>query len=329
MQGEDQMQAQAEDENIVDRVVDIVDVDGEEIALPLINLLPTLLQNDDVEVDEEKEEPIPITEENKNINYDGYNEQTVREKYLYTQRYKYVDDEDLEIIRAKAESLIGKLKEPDVTNKITQLSSYMDIYYRNDVNQSQKTFENDNNMTNKIKMFDNDPHNPLEVLELKFEDRLIFIIVTFFIRYVTISIIQRGIDINYISSFYEAFIYFVCIYIIFFWFIVFFINIENNYTVDYLNINDLMNYIRSLFYYFYMGTNGITRLLIHSFIMIIIIIIPIILNIKNKGIIDPINDDQLDNKPRLTLEERTKLSKLLSIFTLFIWILTSIIATKF
>ena len=184
-------------------------------------------------------------------------------------------------------------------------------------------------MINKIKMFENNPRNPLEALELRFGDRLMFIIVTFFIRYVTISIIQRGIDINLIPSFYEAFIYYGCIYIIFFWFIVFFVNIENNYTVDYLNINGIMSYIRSLFYYFYMGTNGISRLLIHSFIIILIIIIPIILNIKNKVVEDPINDDQLDKKPLLTLEERTKLSKLLSTFTLFIWILTSIIATKF
>ena len=206
----------------------------------------------------------------------------------------------------------------------------MDIYYRNNVEQPQNTLNNDKDMIHKIKMFDNNPRNPLEVLELTFEDRLVFIIITFFIRYATISIIQRGIDINLISSFYEAFIYFGCIYIIFFWFIVFFVNIENNYTVDYLNINDLMNYIRSLIYYFYMGTNGISRLLIHSFIMIIIIIIPIILNIKNEAPTDPINDDKLDNaKQPLTLEERTRLSKLISIFTLFIWILTSIIATKF
>ena len=65
--------------------------------------------------------------------------------------------------------------------------------------------------------------------------------------------------------------------------------------------------------------------------MIIIIIIPIILNIKNETPRDPINDEQADNnmKTPMTLEERIRLSKLLSIFTLFIWILTSIIATKF
>ena len=235
------------------------------------------------------------------------------------------------MMRDKARSLKGQLAPPGNSNKIAQLSSYIDIYYRNKVNQSQNSHNDEKDMINRIKIFENDPRNPLEALELTFEDRIIFIIITFFIRYAAISIIQRGIDINLISSFYEGFIYYGCIYIIFFWFIVFFVNIDNNYAVNYLNINDLMNYIRSLFYYFYMGTNGITRLIIHSLLMIIIIIIPIILNIKNETPRDPINDEQADNnmKTPMTLEERIRLSKLLSIFTLFIWILTSIIATKF
>ena len=49
-------------------------------------------------------------------------------------------------------------------------------------------------------------------------------------------------------------------------------------------------------------------------------------NIKTK---DDTGDTDTEPIVMLTLEERTKLSKLLSVFTLFIWILTSIIATKF
>jgi hypothetical protein len=156
----------------------------------------------------------------------------------------------------------------------------------------------------------------------------VFIIATFFIRYVTISIIQRGIDSNMVKSFYEGFIYYGSIYIMLFWFIVFFINVDNNYTIDYLELNNLTLYIRTIFYYFYMGTNGISRLIIHSLLIIIIIIIPIILNTKNRKTTDTLNDDE-DEIKLLSLEERTKLSKALSLFTLFIWILTSIIATKF
>jgi hypothetical protein len=84
-----------------------------------------------------------------------------------------------------------------------------------------------------------------------------------------------------------------------------------------------------------MGTNGISRLIIHSLLILIIIIIPIILNIKKEKSKDTLNDDDPENDPEakviklLSLEERAQLSKALSLFTLFIWILTSIIATKF
>ena len=183
-------------------------------------------------------------------------------------------------------------------------------------------------MIHKLNRFENDINNPIEAFEIKFEDRLVFIIATFFIRYVSMSIIQRGIDSNMVKSFYEGFIYYGVIYILLFWFIVLFINIDNNYTIDYIEINNLAIYIRSIFYYFYMGTNGISRLVIHTLLILVIIIIPILLNIKNGKAKDAKDDDE-DEVKLLSLEERTKLSKALSLFTLFIWILTSIIASKF
>jgi hypothetical protein len=70
-------------------------------------------------------------------------------------------------------------------------------------------------------------------------------------------------------------------------------------------------------------------------LILVIIIIPIILNIKKEKSKDTLNDDDPENDPEakviklLSLEERAQLSKALSLFTLFIWILTSIIATKF
>jgi hypothetical protein len=76
-----------------------------------------------------------------------------------------------------------------------------------------------------------------------------------------------------------------------------------------------------------MGTNGISRLLIHTSLIIILIIIPIILNIKSKTEFK--EDDQNDEVVILSYEERKQLSKSLSLFTMFIWLFTSIIATKF
>jgi len=95
--------------------------------------------------------------------------------------------------------------------------------------------------------------------------------------------------------------------------------------IDYMNFDNFMNSIRSIFYYFYMGTNGITRLLVHSCIICVLLIVPIILNIKKKSDIE-----ESENKDNIiSYDERKKLSKSLSLFTIFIWVLTSIIATKF
>jgi hypothetical protein len=79
-----------------------------------------------------------------------------------------------------------------------------------------------------------------------------------------------------------------------------------------------------------MGTNGISRLLIHTSLIILLIVIPIILNIKKKPEFrDEANDEPVANVKILTYDERKQLSKTLTLFTMFIWLFTSIIATKF
>ena len=214
----------------------------------------------------------------------------------------------------------GKKK---TSNKIEQLSNDIDYYNgldNQDSNATKKIIQQINN-------FENDPNNPIEELALTFDDRLVFIIATFFIRYITLMFVQWSIDINIIKTFYEGFIYYAVIYIIIFWFIVLFINVDNSYDVNYMNFNGIINSIRTLFYYFYMGTNGISRLLIHTSLIIILIIVPIILNIKNK--VEFVDEEENENAKILNNDERKQLSKSLSLFTMFIWLFTSIIATKF
>ena len=246
------------------------------------------------------------------------NDDVLRGRYYTTGLYKDVTSEDIGLAREYKDDNGSKIiyKQGAIKDMLKKIDEF---------NYNQKGGD----IINEINRFENDINNPIEAFEIRFEDRLVFIIVTFFIRYVAISIIQRGIDSNMVKSFYEGFIYYGGIYILLFWFIVFFVNIDNNYTIDYIDLNNLEIYIRTIFYYFYMGTNGISRLIIHSLLIIIIIIIPIILNTKNRKAKDTLNDDDKDKMELLTLEERTKLSKALSLFTLFIWILTSIIATKF
>ena len=234
------------------------------------------------------------------------------------------DDDDDNILNQlndiKEGNRNGKKK---TNNKIEELSNDIDDYNRlenKDSNATKKIIQQINN-------FENDPNNPIEELALTFDDRLVFIIATFFIRYITLMLVQWSIDINIIKTFYEGFIYYAIIYIIIFWFIVLFINVDNSYDVNYMNFNGIINSIRTLFYYFYMGTNGISRLLIHTSLIIILIIVPIILNIKNK--VEFVDEEDNENAKILNNDERKQLSKSLSLFTMFIWLFTSIIATKF
>ena len=246
-------------------------------------------------------------------------------KYLDSQKYEKLSDKDLKELK----EFKGLLTEDD-DNKIGQLSIDIDNYYANNDkkdNDDNKKKEYDKDIIQKIKNFENDPKNPLEELALTFDDRIVFIIATFFIRYITIIMVQWCIDINIIKTFYEGFIYYAVIYIIIFWFIVLFINIDNSFDVKYMNFNGIINSIRTLFYYFYMGTNGISRLLIHTSLIMILIIIPIILNIKNKTEFK--DEEQIEIIKILNYDERKQLSKSLSLFTMFIWLFTSIIATKF
>jgi hypothetical protein len=253
-------------------------------------------------------------------------EEYVKGNYLYPGLFNEVKEDDLKAIREyHAEQVRNKFRAKP--GAIAKMDAEIDKYNYQQFGGGTDGTADD--MIKRLNNFENDINNPIEAFEIKFEDRLVFIITTFFLRYISISIIQRGIDSNMVKTFYEGFIYYGVIYILLFWFIVLFINIDNNYTIDYIDVNNLAIYIRSVFYYFYMGTNGISRLVIHSLLILLIIIIPIILNIKNTKARDMLNEDDEDEVKLLSLEERTKLSKALSLFTLFIWILTSIIASKF
>ena len=254
---------------------------------------------------------------------DKYSDDILKMQYLDTKRYKNVKKEDLKDYRTQQKIRKYNIVPTETTNKIEQLSNEMDVY--ND--KIDKNNDDDKYIIQQIKNFENDPKNPIEELALTFDDRIVFIIATFFIRYITIIMVQWCIDINIIKTFYEGFIYYAIIYILIFWFIVLFVNIDNTYDVKYMNFNGVINSIRTIFYYFYMGTNGISRLLIHTSLIIILIIIPIILNIKGK--VEFKDEDQSDAVVILAYEERKQLSKSLSLFTMFIWLFTSIIATKF
>lgn len=235
---------------------------------------------------------------------------------------------------------ISKLNQPIYSSNISSdKSNNIETYYKaNSKNKLQiisdkidKFQDGENELKNiqtDLKKFSNDPMNPLNELKLTFDDRLVFIISTFLIRYISLSIIKWCIDINIIKTFTDGFLYYAIIYLSIFWFIVFFVNIDNNMQVDYMNFDNFMNSIRSILYYYYMGTNGISRLLVHCSLILVLLIIPIILNIRKKKPYEYDDDYNTENE-LIDFEERNKLNRSLSTFTIYIWILTSIIATKY
>ena len=227
-----------------------------------------------------------------------------------------VTDDDRNTFNAKNNAMEKRYKNQ---NKLVKIGKEIDIYNDGEYNTGE--------IKQKIIRFENDPENPLKELDIKFDDRIVFIFSTFFIRYVTLVLIKWCIDINIIKTFEEGFYYYAAIYLTIFWFIVLFVNIDNSTQVDYMNFDDFMNSIRSVFYYYYMGTNGITRLFAHTCLIIVLLMIPIILNIRKKNDFEEHDDD--DDSEIVHYDERKKLIKSLSLFTIYIWVLTSIIATKF
>lgn len=163
-------------------------------------------------------------------------------------------------------------------------------------------------------------------MEIKLLDRVVFIITTFVIRIITLIIIQWGLDTNLINSFYKAFNYYCFIYLLIFAFITMFVNVVIAYPiVDLFSTRSIIN-IPNLFYYFYIYTNGSIRLLLHIVFILIILFIPYVISVdkfnlrqKNKEDVN-ISTDQ---------EKKKKIYDTISLFSLIIWILTSIVALKF
>ena len=77
--------------------------------------------------------------------------------------------------------------------------------------------------------------NP-SLMEIKMLDRVIFIITTFLIRYISLLFIDWGLSTNLINSFHYAFFYYSFIYLILFLFITMFVNVIISYL--FLNLTE-------------------------------------------------------------------------------------------
>jgi hypothetical protein len=218
---------------------------------------------------------------------------------------------------------------PDIGEK-KPMSSVNDLLLspekQKEINERQKerkneTIANLRQVYNKYK----DNVNPKH-LEIKMIDRIIFIATTFIIRFITLMIINWGLSSNLINSFYTAFYYYCIIYLIFFIFITMIVNVIINYPILELFSSNKIVTIPNIFYYFYIYTNGYLRLLLHMFLIILIFFIPYVINI------DKMQFSKIEaSKPNISFDydKKKKIMDAISTFSFIIWIITSIIATKF
>ena len=163
-------------------------------------------------------------------------------------------------------------------------------------------------------------------LKLTVFDRVIFIATTFIIRFITLMIIEWGLSTNLVNNFYNAFFYYCLIYLLFFIFITMIVNVVVHYPIMNLFSNSTIINIPNLFYYFYIYTNGYIRLLLHIFLIIIILFIPYVINIDK---IKFLRNEEKKVNITYDYEKKRQILNAISLFSFFIWILTSIIATKF
>lgn len=170
-----------------------------------------------------------------------------------------------------------------------------------------------------------DDVNPT-MMEIKMMDRVVFIITTFLIRYISLIIVKWGLDTNLVNSFHSAFYYYAIIYLILFTFITMFVNVVIAYPVMQLFSNKSIANIPNLFYYFYIYANGVSRLLIHITFIIVLLFIPYIINV------DKINLKREDKKQvniSVDNDRKEKIYNSIIIFSTIIWVLTSIVSLKF
>ena len=181
------------------------------------------------------------------------------------------------------------------------------------------------------KLYKNYLNNPLyspERLEVNIYDRITFIGITYLIRFLTLQFIYWCLNSNIINNFTKAFIYYTIIYILFFIFITSIVNVMYFFPIFELFSNiSLLTIFPNYLYYFYVYTNGYMSLLIHLFIILMLLFVPLVLVMDRKS--DIINDNDNNNNISYDYKKKNDIYISISNFSLIIWVLTSIISLKF
>ena len=174
--------------------------------------------------------------------------------------------------------------------------------YVNNIKRNNKTkAEIDDDFYNSVKVND---LNPEKVLEINNSDKIIFIVLIFVIRQISLLIINFFIDSDIIKSFNGLIIGFVLIYIIILFLVILIVNLDN------YKMRILFNYINLHINYYGITTH------IFTFILFIIIIYTYIKN-TDKSLVE-------DSNTKLSEEQKSDYKYKLSTISLIVYLFTSI-----
>lgn len=140
-------------------------------------------------------------------------------------------------------------------------------------------------------------------------DRVVFIAVTFIIRSLGLFLIDWGLNSHMINSFNRAFLLYIIIYMCIFLVWVLLVNAGE----DGKNM-----FFRMVFYYVNWEQHGPGRVMVHLLVQLMLLPVPFVVKERIVG-----------KNATWTYEQRRATYRVISNFTFFIWILTSIIALRY
>ena len=208
-----------------------------------------------------------------------------------------------------------KLKEQTGGNLSIPFIQFGGVDIKRDLRDKMNYYDNlktDKEKYQLIESLNEDPIYSQQTTEIATIDRTIFIVGTYIIRTIVLLMIEWGINSHMITTFKQSFQAYIGGYIALFLVWVGLANInENEYQENIV--------LSSLFYYINARANKLTkvRILIHIFVQISLL--PLLFIIKYKS-------SEIDQD---SFEQRKQLYDAISQFTFFIWLMTSIIASRF
>lgn len=231
--------------------------------------------------------------------------------------------EDITTSFVNKETVGGAIKR-DITS-FDDSKDYLDKYSKKIENILENKNEKEDTKISKYKDILNEIDNtvdPIKTLNITKEDKILFIVISFIVRIISITIVNWTINNNNINSFENAIILYSCIYLLLMFIIVMLVNITYKYgTNDIMYGNTGFSFLANSLYYFYLIPGGDFkrngRLFVHSLFIIIFSLIPLVLKPKD------------NNKIDYDFKKKREVINLVNRYSFVVWIFTSIVAINY